>query len=589
MKFVKILPICLASIVAFVSGEAVADVVRFSPLDDRTVATEADLSLHNRKLPSGGVLRQAAVGSFDTLNTMVFPSSVPATLRFTQDSLLVSDSVEIATFYGLLAKRFDVSDDFSEVRVELDPEARWHDGTAVTARDVEFTFSAALENAGPDLRRALGDVSIEIIDDTTLRFSIRTKGDWQWVTLVGGLAVQSKAHWDRLDPTERTLVPPLGSGPYKVSDIEPGRRFNLVRAQDYWAKDHPVNAHRWNFDEIKTEYFFDITPVTELVRRGGVDVWRETEPTRWRAAFDGPALRSGEIVQTTFRDRSSVAVPTLIFNLRRPVTADLKVRQALAMVLDPTWFYDFNGGVFPTTKSIYGSLRIAAEGKPTPQELALLSPFAEVLPEGFLSQEAPAVTPIEMPQRERRRRALELLNEAGYELVDGKQRNPDTGDELRLDLVTANPQYVKLLGPYVKWLSQIGVTLNVKLLDPAAAMESLFKSKDFDMTTLDWGGSALPGRAENFLWHSKFAKTGIGYAGLESDVADTLIDTMNQSLDDEKIVASAQAFDRYLRWNALMIPFWQNSENWYVHGSQYELPPGFNPSAHPGIYWRKRD
>lgn len=589
MKIFEALPFCLASLVALVGGQALADVARFSPFDDRTIAMEADLSLETRKPRSGGTLRQAAVGTFDSLNTMVFPSSTPSTLRFTQDSLIVAANQEQGTFYGLLAQVFDVSDDFSEVRIELDPDARWHDGTPVTAYDVEFTLEVSLRNAGPNLRRALGGVSIDVLDDLTFILSAQTKGDWQWISLVGGLSVQSKAHWDRHDPSERTLVPPLGSGPYKVSDVEPGRRFNLVRAPEYWAQDHPVNAHRWNFDEIHTDFFFDVTPVTEVVRRGGIDVWQETDPTRWRSAFDGPALQSGEIVQTSLRNPSSATMPALIFNLRRPVTANLTVRQALAMVLDPTWFKDFNGGVFPTTESIYGSLRIAATGPPSQREVALLSPFADELAEGFLTQEAPVVTPIKMPQRDRRRRALELLKEAGYELVDGTQRDPDTGIELRLDLVTTNAEYAKLLGPYINWLSQIGVVLEVKLIDRASSIEALFNNKEFDITTLDWRASALPGRAENFFWHSKFSKAGVGYAGLESDVADKLIDTMNQSLDEQQIVAAAQAFDRYLRWNALMIPFWQNSEIWYVHGSQFELPQGVNPSLHPAIHWRKSD
>ncbi|MEM1236984.1 MAG: ABC transporter substrate-binding protein [Pseudomonadota bacterium] len=586
-QFPRALTISLTLFALLFATLSKAEVARFSPFDDRTVATAGDLLAQEALPKSGGVLRLGALGGFDSLNLMKFPGNYPITAWHAHDSLLRSSQTEKEAYYGLLAKKFEVSEDFSELYVELDPAARWHDGSPVTAGDIVFTFAATLENASPDLRSALGQIDIVAESDSTVRFRSQNPGDWRWIRLVGAAPIYSAKDWAGRDPSATTLEPSLGSGPYTVSRVDGNRIFEVQRAPDYWAADHPLNAHLWHFDTIRMDYFFDVSALTQAVRRGDIDLHQETDATRWREAYDSPALREGKLVQSALPAQTFVRLPVVIFNLRRPLTRNLSIRRALAVMIDTDWLYDLNGGSYARADSLYGDLRMAAQGKVSAAETELLVDFANELPQGFFDQEAPVPSPGGLSNRERRQRASDILDKAGFALRDGRRIDPATDQPVTLDVVSQGSDTVPLLQIYAGWLDSIGITLKVVTLDPSSTTQMIFQDANFDLLLSRWTAADLPGQFENFLWHSRYANAGLGLAGLKSPVADHLIDTMNTSLNEEKIIAAARAFDRYLRWNAYTVPLWQQNEAWFIHSANLAPPiEPIDPTLQPARTWR---
>ena len=511
----------------------------------------------------GGTITTGRIFSFDSTNFIRFPGRPPAELHLIFDTLLVSrDSPGV--YHGLLAKDMKVSSDFSEVSFVIDSSARWHDDTAVTAEDVVFTFDTLAKFGGPAFGPMLKTVEVKLVDASTVSFRRPNAETWNWIGQIGTFPIQSKAFWQTRDPSKQSLDPPLGSGPYRVANIDLDRVFSLERATSYWAADHPVNRGLYNFDRIELELFYDHAVMREALKRGDLDVMREFFPAAWREGYDSPALRKGKLVKSAVPRQDAGALVTLTMNLRRAPFTDRRVREALVLAFDEAFYNKIQGDLYGLPGSFYGNTRLAARGVAQALERRLLEPFLASLPDGIM--DAPAPGGKNWPMRQRLRTAGKLLDAAGFPVRDGVRVNAETGEPLILSLVT-HPTLANRLVPYAQGLKRLGVTLEINVVN-IATLRQLLNDHDFDLTWVTVAYDDPPGRRERTHWHSSMKAAGTyGFAGLSSPVADSLLDTMRTSLDEAEIVAAARAFDRFLRWGLYVIPMWHEDEIWLAYNA----------------------
>lgn len=570
----QILPLCVS-----------AEVARFSPFDIRTSVSAEHFENIEPRPVTGGTLRSGSMQRFGTLNFMSFPSIAPARIGYIFDSLLVPSATEPAVYYGLLAREFEVSHDFQEVRVALDERARWHDGTPITARDVAFTISILRDHGFPSDRVLFANVDVDIESDGTLVVTNSEPASWRWIARLGQTKIQSQAYWTENDPTADTLVPPLGSGPYMLADVERNRQFVLERAEEYWAVSHPVNQGRWNFDALIVEYFSEKFTMMAALKRGELDILVETDPTDWRAGYDSPALESGKLVRTTLGSPNGGTLQLLLFNLRRPMFQDQRVRQAISLVFENEWYSDFFEGVFNVPAGFYAGTRLAANNQIDILEEQLFAPFEGELPRDIMAAPGPETTLQNMTTRNRIREADTLLTDAGFYVIDGRRIDPRSGTPVSLGLVTSNSEIAQSVLPFRDWLSRIGIELIVSVQDPTTTRQ-LLNDAQFDLTPISWRPADPPGRIESFVWYGGYSDDqGFGVSGLDSGVANALIEIMRSSIDAAEITAAAQALDRYLRWSRYAIPMWHESDVWFVHKSGLQFASHVNPHRRPDEFW----
>ncbi|MEM9782828.1 MAG: extracellular solute-binding protein, partial [Pseudomonadota bacterium] len=362
----------------------------------------------------GGTLRQGSTITFNTTNRMRFPGKAPNELEFVHDTLMVRALDEAASFYGLLAESVEVAPDYATARFTLRAEARWHDGTPVTAEDVAFTFETLRQHGLPLYRTTLEPVEITVEGPRTIRFTAPGAGDWRYLELVATFPIHPAHFWRDRDLSRSTLDVPLGSGPYRVAEFEPNRRVVLERVEDYWGRDLPVTRGLWNFDRLETLYFRDQTVLIEAVKSGYLDIKREINAGYWAKLYDGPALAEGRLVKSTFPDRQGGRLAALVFNLRRPPLDDPRIREALTLAFDGAWTREtlFNG-LYEAPGPLYGPTALSAEGSASPAERALLAPFLDDLPAGLLEAPNPPEERATLDRRTRLRRADTLLRDAG--------------------------------------------------------------------------------------------------------------------------------------------------------------------------------
>lgn len=562
---------------------AKADVARFSPFDTIAMAPSGVTHLGNTNpdAPQGGTIRLGATVNFDSMNFLRFPGQPPKELSHTFDRLLVSGDAP-ATYYGLLASEIDIAPDFSVARFVIDKDARWHDGTAVTSHDVAFTFETVGRYGIPFFRTVIAGLTIETPDERTIVLTNNKPSGWRWIDQLGRYPIQSRAWWKTRDPSEITLEIPLGSGPFRITEADFNRRLILDRAPNYWAADHPVNQGRWNFDRISVEYFFDSSVMIEALKRGDIDVLRDTRSASASSVFDGPAMQEGRLVRSDFRRNDAGDLHFLVMNLRKPPLEDIRVREALNLAFDESFYHDLWGGRFDYPRGFYGNSRLAASGLPNAAEKALLAPFADALPQGLLDMPPPALGE---NMRPRFRRAIQLISEAGYTLEQGKFVDPATAEPLTLLFVSDNPNTARQLEPFKNMLERVGITLEIQSQDFASSRR-LILDHAFDLTPVMWRAGDPPGAIERLYWHSERAgRSGYGLAGLESPVADALIDLMHNSDDQTEIVAAARAFDRFLRFGYYTIPMWHDNHVRYVHDARLGYPDTGGVSAFAEVLW----
>lgn len=538
----------------------------------------AHLPYADPKAPKGGRIIFGQQGTFDSLNPLVVlgvaPDAVP---RYVQQSLLFRSADEPFTAYGLLASRVELNEARTRLAFEIDERARFADGTPVTAQDVVFTFEMLKTKGKPFHRSSLGRVTrVETPSPRRVEFELGDGSNRELPLVIGAMPIFAKHATNAETFGETSFKPALGSGPYVVSDLVPGATITLKRRSDFWAEDHPLTRGLYNADEIRYDFYRDANALFEAFKAGLYDVRIEPDPTRWMTGYDIPAVRDGRIVRETLRFEAPKGMTGLVFNTRRPLFADIRVREALAMMFDFEWanrnlFY----GVYRRAGSFFSDSELSALGRPAgPREQALLAAFpGTVRPDILTGTWLPSATDGSGRDREQARRALDLLNKAGYGLVDGVLRSMKGGDPLAFEITVTNRPQERLALNYAQSLGRLGIRVDVRLIDDVQYWRRL-SAFDFDMIQWTWPVSASPGNEQIGRWGSANAgrKGSLNYAGVASQAVDAALQALLAAREREDFVAAARSLDRLLLSGFYVVPLYYLPDTWLAHARDIVLP-----------------
>ncbi len=552
----------------------------------------------NPDAPKGGVVRLSDTGGFDTLNPILSKGNPAPGLGLVYETLMTSALDEVSTMYGLIAEAMSYPDDYSSVTFRLRPEAKWHDGEPITPEDVVWSFDK-LVAVNPSQRYYYQHVTkAEVTGEHEVTFTFDQTGNRELPHIVGQLLVLPKHWWEgkdakgkQRDVTASTLEPPLGSGPYRVDHVVPGKTISFKRVDDYWAKDLPVAIGQDNFDEIRYEIFLDDTVEFEAFKADIYDWRSENSAKRWATQYDFPAVKKGYVVKEELNNayRDNGVLVGFIPNLRRDLFKDIRVRRALNYAFDfetlkNTLFF----GQYDRVNSFFYGTPLAASGLPEGKELDMLESVRdEVPPEVFTTPYANPVGGNPTKERENLRQALTLLQEAGYHL-DGQKLVDASGKQLSFELILNGPTIEAVALAYQASLRKIGIDMQVRSIDTPQWINRV-RSRDFDMIYTGWAQSLSPGNEQRAYWGSAAAdsESSQNYAGIKDPAVDALIEKVVLAKDRDTLVAATHALDRVLMANQYVIPSYtlrlSRIARWDRFAHPAELP--YYSIGFPTVWW----
>ncbi len=514
----------------------------------------------NPNAPKGGEARFAAIGSFDTFNPFNIKGQAAAGIGQLFETLLTDSKDEPFSEYGLIAESVDVAEDRGSATFSLRPQAKFHDGSAITADDVLYSFETLKAKGSPFFRLYYASVvKAEKLGERQVKFTFAPGENRELPLIMGQMPVLSKKYWQDRDFGATTLDVPVGSGPYRVERFEPGRFIVYQRDGNYWGKDLPVNRGLHNIDRLRYDYYRDVTVALEAFKAGAYDLREENSAKQWATGYDFPALEKGLVKKEKFSRQMPSGMQGFTFNLRRPLFQDRKVRQALAYAFDFEWSNrNLFFGQYTRTRSYFDNSELAARGLPSPEELAVLEPSRKELPpDVFTTAYEPPASNDGEQLRANLQKALQLLQEAGWTFQGRKLVNAKTDEPFRFELLIDEPTWERIGLPFARNLERLGIEMSVRSVD-SAQYENRLRDFDFDMVVSVWGQSLSPGNEQRGFWSSAAADQpgSRNLVGLKNPAIDRLVDQMIAAPDRASLVTRVRALDRALQWNYLVIPHW---------------------------------
>jgi microcin C transport system substrate-binding protein len=553
----------------------------------------------NPDAPKGGVVRQISIGTFDNFNLAVagVKGSIAPAIALIYETLTTNSLDEVATYYGLLAESVSYPDDFSWVKYRLRPEAHWHDGKPVIPEDVIFSLEV-LKKYSPMYASYYRHVArAEKTGEHEITFSFDSPGNRELPTIVGEISVLPKHWWEgtdaggkKRDISATTLEKPLGSGPYRVKEFVAGRSVVLERVKDYWGANIPAQVGSNNFDEQRFEFFRDNLVALESFKADQADWISENSAKQWATAYDFPAITDKRVIKEEFPVNNSGRMQGFVFNLRRDLFKDARLRRAFNYAYD---FEEMNKqlfyGAYKRINSYFEGTELAATGLPEGQELQFLEPVRDkVPPEVFTT---PYVNPVGgNPEavRTNLRESARLLKEAGFEVRDRKLVDA-AGKPVTVEILVQDPSSERISLFYKPSLERIGVTASIRVVDDAQYQNRL-RSFDFDMIIDLWGESLSPGNEQREYWGSQTADQpgSRNTIGIKNPAVDALIDNLIFAKDRAGLVAATRALDRVLLWNFYLVPQFTYGFQRYARWDRFGHPdplPKYGVSGFPNLWW----
>ena len=528
--------------------------------------------------PKGGEVTLAAVGTYDNFNPFILRGSATmglmgswvilpggsgsgSSVGHVWESLLTSSADEADAGYGHLAATIDLPNDKMWVAFELRPEAKFSDGTPVTAEDVAWTYRTLLEKGRPSFKIQMADVKDVVVENPRhVVFHFKSNENRELPLILGGLPVLPKHFFDGRDFTKPLTDPPIGSGPYRIAGFELGRSVTFERRSDWWAANLPTGKGTNNFDRVRIEYFRDSTVAMEAFKAGQIDLRSENISKNWATAYDFPAVSKGLVIKQEFNHHLPTGMQGYAMNTRRPVFANPLVRQAIALVFDFEWanknlFY----GAYTRTLSYFSNSPLASSGIPQGDELKLLEPYRKDLPPQLFTE------PFKLPvtdgsgnNREQLKRALELLQQAGWTVKDRKLVDAN-GQQMSFTILLDEPSLERPSLPYTQWLQKIGIDARVRTVDPAQ-YQHLTDDFDFDMIMMIYPEGDIPGNElrDYFTCAAAKAQGSANVPGICSPAVDALVEKVITAQDRASLTTAARALDRVLLWGWYLVPNWDS-------------------------------
>lgn len=545
----------------------------------------------NPDAPKRGEIRFANVGNFDSLNPFTIKGQKAPNMSLIFDSLMVRSLDELYSYYGLIAEEIDASADLNEITVKLRQHARWHDGKPLTADDVVFTFETLKNKGSPNLKIAYRNLKkIVKLSDYQVRFVFDTINDKQQVIYVLSQEILPKHFFADKDFEKCDRIPILASGPYKISDVKLGQSITYERVDDYWGKDLPVMRGSFNFHKVIYDNYKDESIAVEALKSGEYDIREENVSRNWRTAYNFKAKHTGQFMQKAFPKMQPPNFQAFFLNTRKPMLQDINLRKALFLALDYDWMNKFLFyNLYKRTKSTLEGTIFASSGIPTGKELAILKSKSDIdtqmLNNEFLFYETEASS---LVSRNNLKLAKETLQNAGYFYVKNKLYHPVTRNPVVLEFLTESPMWIRATSSWIVDLQKLGITLNIRRVDFSQFQQRL-NNFDFDIIAASFSPTLIPGGRQRQLWHSKSNVTGgDNLAGVDDPFVDRLIEKLENSSDEEDIIATSRALDRYLLWNYYFITNWHSNEFRYALWNKMGIPEK-SPEYESGIWtwWQK--
>ena len=522
-------------------------------------ATFTHFDYVNPDAPKGGTLRQAGFGGFDSFNPFINKGVAEENIGLIYDSLTKRSLDEPFSEYGLLAERIERDPQNRWVRYHLRQEARFHDGQPVTADDVVFTFESLMAHGSPLYKTYYADVAKVLAESPrSVRFEFKHANNRELPMILGQLSILPKHWWAGRNFADGTLDIPVGSGPYRIERFQAGRTIRYTRVKDWWGENLPVNRGQNNFDAIEVDYYRDNTVALEALKAGQFDFWLETSAKNWATAYDNPAVREGRLKKDEIANHNPAGMQGFIFNTRRELFQDVRVREALALLFDFEWANKnlFNGA-YTRTHSYFDNSELAAPELPSPEELKILEPLREKLPAQLFSQ------PFKVPEtdgsgviREQQRRAYQLLQEAGWKIANDQMLDAK-GKPVVIEFLLAQTEFERVLLPYKRNLRDLGINLEIRRVDVSQYVNRL-RSRDFDLIVGGFPQSKSPGNEQREYWHSSSADRpgSRNFIGLKDPAIDQLVEGLINASSRESLIQHTRALDRVLLWGHYVVPNW---------------------------------
>ncbi|MEG9862449.1 MAG: extracellular solute-binding protein [Parvularculales bacterium] len=544
----------------------------------------------NPDAPKGGTLRLGVIGGFDSLNPFFFKGRPAAGEGLLYDPLMAGSLDEPASVYGLIAESVTYPPNHSSVTFYLRREARFHDGTPITAADVVWSFNA-LKQSHPFYRYYYADVTGGHQDGPhTVTFEFAVSGNRELPHIMGQLPILPSHYWADKEFAATTLTPPPGSGAYRIADVDANRTIIYERVRDYWGANLPVNRGSHNFDRIVFDYYRDDTAALEAFKAGKIDLRTEISARKWNTAYNIDQVARGDIIRLMPPTANVQGMQGFVFNTRRVKFSDPKVREAFNWAFDFEWtnkdrFY----GQYVRHDSYFDNSELASSGLPSEDELTLLAPHRDLLPAALFEQayKNPA-TDGSGRNRGNLRTATRLLAEAGWRLVDGNLTHEKTGEIMEVEFLLVQPDFERVVTPWVSNLERLGITVTIRIVDSAQYTNRL-DDFDFDIVVSSYPQSHSPGNEQRDFWGSEAARQsgGRNLAGIQSPVVDDLIEQIIFAPDRATQITAVRALDRVLLWNHYVVPNWYAPTGRIAHWRYLKHPdplPGYSIGM-PAIWW----
>ncbi len=530
----------------------------------------------NPDAPKGGKIILSSTGSYDSFNPFILKGTAAAGIGNLYETLTTGSSDEAFTEYGLIAKTIEWPDDRSWVAFTIREEAVWHDGKKISPEDVIWTFNTLMEKGHPFYKYYYGDV-VEVIqeNDNKVRFNFKGNTNLELPLIVGQLPVLPKHYWTNKNFEETSMDIPIGSGPYKIKNFDAGRTITYELDSDYWGKNIPIKKGTENFGVIQYEYYKDRSIEREAFKSGDIDLFSENTSKDWATSYDTPAVQNGLIKKELIEHQNPQGMQGFAFNTRKEIFEDKRVREALSYAFDFEWtnknlFYN----AYKRTNSFFENSELASSGVPSGRELDLLNDYKELLPQKLFQEEYnPPKTDGSGFMRKELQEATKLLQDAGWELQEGKLINKKSGSKFEFELLLVSPAFERIVLPFKDNLAKLGIDVSVRTID-SAQYQNRLDGFDFDMIVSTFSQSLSPGNEQRNFWGSDAAKTNgsRNIIGISNEVIDSLIEKVISAKDREDLIMTTRALDRVLLWNHYVIPQWHISAYRTLYWDIFDKP-----------------